>query len=393
MPEPSAFDRLRALLDGAAPPPGLAPIALHLGESRLALPHGVDLGPLADADGWTRYPPLGGTPELRAAYTGWLARRFGVTRALADGRVAVEPTAGTKHAVAAAVALAVARTGGAAPVVLPNPYYPTYRAATSSAGAEAVYYPADADVPAAVAKALADAGGHAAAVVLCDPANPGGTFLTPAELTAVAAHTAAAGALLIVDECYTDLSTGPLPPGFLSLVEHNEHSSFLVLHTLSKRSSMPGLRSGFAAGDPGTVAAFAAYNRACGVSMAGPVARVSAALWADEAHVARGRAALARAWDAADELLGGLPGYRRADAGFFLWLPVPDDAEAALALWREQALTVMPGRYLAAATGAGNPGAGHLRIALGHPEDTVRAALTRLATGLHGPTGRSTHVR
>ncbi|MEO3787440.1 aminotransferase class I/II-fold pyridoxal phosphate-dependent enzyme [Actinocorallia sp. B10E7] len=393
MPEPGAFDRLHGLLADAAPPPGLEPIHLHLGESRLAVPRDLDLGPLTDVDAWSRYPPLGGTPALRAAYTGWLERRFGVGRSLADGRIAVEPTAGTKHAVSAALALAVAKAGRDAAVVMPNPFYPTYRAATAAAGARSVFYPADGDPAAGVADAIAEAGGRVAAVIVCDPGNPRGDVAGPEALTEIAKHASAADALLIVDECYTDLATGELPEGYLSLVERNAAGTgrFLVLHTLSKRSAMPGLRSGFAAGDPVTTAEFAAHNRACGVSTAVPVAAVAAALWSDDAQVRRAREALARAWDLADEALAGLPGYRRAEAGFFLWLPVgADDEAAALRLWREQALTVMPGRYLAADAGGRNPGAGHLRIALVHQGPRLRTALARLASGLHG---RSVHVR
>jgi N-succinyldiaminopimelate aminotransferase len=385
MPQPrSAFDRMRRLLHGVSPPVELDPIQLHLGESRLA-PRDLDLTPLADLDGWTRYPPLGGTPELRAAYIGWLERRFGVRQGLADGRIAVEPTPGTKQAVATAIALAVARARGDGDpvVIMPNPCYPTYGAATEAAGARPVFYTiGDARDAAPVAAAVETAGGRAAAIIVCNPGNPQGEILSAGTLVDVAKQTAAAQALLIVDECYTDLSFGRTPPGHLSLVAEHlvDPGSFLVLHTLSKRSGTPGLRSGFAAGDPGTVAAYANYNRACGVSTPQPVSAVAAALWADDGHVAEVQAALARNWRLADTLLAGMPHYRRADAGFFLWLPVADDEETAVRLWRDHALSVMPGRYVASDGPDGlNPGAGHVRIALVHEEPRMRAALTRLS--------------
>ncbi|MEV4577789.1 aminotransferase class I/II-fold pyridoxal phosphate-dependent enzyme [Nonomuraea jabiensis] len=371
---PSAFDRLRALLAGIPAPAGVTPIPLHLGEARLVTPP-VDGRLLGDVTGWTRYPPLGGTPELRAAYTGWLERRFGarVGAAVREGSLAIEPSPGTKQAVAAAIALAAVRSAAPA-VVLPNPFYPTYHAAVRATGGRAIFYGHASEAAAAVA-----AQRDVAAVVVCSPGNPRGETHGPGTLRAISAAARAAGALLIVDECYIDLVHGASTGGFLTAGTASEAGRFLVLHSLSKRSGMPGLRSGFVIGDPGSVAAYANHNRTCGVSLAAPVCAVAARLWADDAHVARLRSAVSANWDVADELLGELAGYRRAEAGFFLWFPVPDDEEAARRLWRAEAVTAMPGRYLGAATGRGtNPGAGYLRIALVHAPDRTREALTRL---------------
>jgi aspartate/methionine/tyrosine aminotransferase len=373
-PAPSAFDRLRALLAGIPAPSGVTTIPLHLGEARLVTPP-VDGRLLGDVDGWTRYPPLGGTPELRAAYTGWLERRFGphLRAAVDEGSLAIEPTPGTKQAVTAAITLTVHSRAPA--VVLPNPFYPTYHAAVEAAGGRAILYGHAPEIPAAVA-----AHRGVAAVVVCSPGNPRGETHTPATVRAISAAARAAGTLLVVDECYIDLvHAASAQDGFLTSGTASETGRFLVLHTLSKRSGMPGLRSGFVIGDPVSVAAYANHNRTCGVSQAAPVCAVATRLWADDAHVAQLRSAVSANWDTADELLGDLPGYRRAEAGFFLWFPVPDDEEAAGRLWREEAVTVMPGRYLGTATDCGtNPGAGHLRIALVHPRDRTREALTRV---------------
>lgn len=387
---PSAFDRLRALLHDIPAPPELTVVPLQLGESRLELPD-LDVTGLADPAGWARYPQLGGTPELRAAYTGWLERRFGAGAALADGRLAVEPTPGSKQAVAAALTQAAGRSRDAGPpaVIMPNPCYPTYLAAAQAAGVRPVYYTIDdTDDASPIAAAVADAGGSAAAIVLCNPGNPRGEIISAGALRDVAKHAAAAGAVLLIDECYTDLALDTDPPGFLSLVADRtvEPGPFLVLHSLSKRSGAPGLRSGFVAGDPATVTRYARYNRTCGVPTPLPVCAAAAALWSDDTRVRQTRRALARNWAAADEIVGTLPGYRRPAAGFFLWLPVPDDEAAARRLWREQALVVMPGRYLAADGPDGvNPGAGHLRIALVHDGALTRQALRRLRDGLLGP--------
>ncbi|MDT9687041.1 aminotransferase class I/II-fold pyridoxal phosphate-dependent enzyme [Streptomyces sp. P9(2023)] len=398
----SAFARLRALQDGVPTPPGLTPVRLHLGESRLPS-SGIDDLALLATGGWSRYPPLGGTEELRAAYRDWLERRFGVREALARGTVAVEPTPGTKQAVALALARAVGRAGaagasgvsgeaggrvgggrGGCAVVMPNPFYPTYHAATLAAGARPVFYDPDRGA-AAVEEAVAAAGVPVAALIVCNPGNPRGDLLSEAFLRDAAAAARAADALFVVDECYTDLSFGRTPTGYLALVERSEAANgrFLVLHTLSKRSGAPGLRSGFAAGDAETVADYAYHNRVCGVSTPLPVCSIAARLWRDDEHVELTRQALARNWELADEILADVPHYRRAEAGFFLWLPVDDDEATALRLWRDHALSVMPGRYFGAVGHDGvNPGAGHVRIALVHEEPLMREALLRLRDGM-----------
>lgn len=394
-PARGAFDQLRELLGGISPPRRMMTIELQLGESRLSQGP-IQAAALADVGGWTRYPRLGGTTELRTAYGQWLGRRFGVQAGLAAGRIAIEPTPGTKQAVAVAIALAVAAARGDSQpaVVLPNPFYPTYLAATEAAGARAVFYPAsDAMDASVIAAKVAAAGGRPAAIVICNPGNPQGEVLPAPILGNLARIVAAAGAVFIVDECYTDLTHGLAAPGYLAVAEDNigRAGRYLVLHSLSKRSGAPGLRSGFAAGDPATVAAYARYNRDCGVSAALPVNEAAAALWADDAHVARARVLLARNWDLADSLLGDAPQYRRPAAGFFLWLPVSDDEAVTRTLWQRHGLRVMPGRYLGAETADGpNPGAGHLRIALVHEESLMREALIRLRDALPSIMARQT---
>ncbi|WKU04448.1 aminotransferase class I/II-fold pyridoxal phosphate-dependent enzyme [Micromonospora sp. HUAS LYJ1] len=378
----NAFDRLRDLLRDVAAPVGLDPIRLHLGESRLVAPP-IDTAVLAGLDGWSRYPELGGPVALRKAYQSWLGRRFGIPPPTMASRapLAVEPTPGSKQALAVLIAQAVGRATAAGvtdPVVVsPNPGYPTYLAATLAARARPVLYAGD-----DLTSCLAAETGRVAAVIVCHPGNPRGETRNRDQLQQLADLAWKAGAALVVDECYIDLWLGTAPPGFLSVAVHPS-LEFVVVHTLSKRSGAPGLRSGFVVGHPTTVAAYAEYNRTCGVPLPRPVCEAAAALWADDAHVARARAALARNWDRADVLLKDVPGYRRAEAGFFLWLPVADDTETARRLWGNHALTVMPGRFLAAddSTG-GNPGVGHLRIALVHDESRTEAALARLREGL-----------
>jgi N-succinyldiaminopimelate aminotransferase len=381
-PADSAFDKLRKLLDGVQAPPGMLAIDLELGELRLPAGN-AGVFALADAEGWRQYPRAGGTEELRLAYGQWLVRRFDVQAGLSSGRIAIEPTPGTKQAVSSAISLAVLCAGSTSrpAAILPNPFYPTYRAATAAVGGRAVYYSTGEGQDAApIAAAVEAAGGRAAAVVVCNPSSPQGHVLSAEYLRDASRVAAAAGAVLIVDECYIDLVFVPTAVGYLSVVEEVGYSApYVVLHTLSKRSGAPGLRSGFMAGDPGTVTAYSQYNRSCGVSAARPINAAATALWSDDAHVAHIRQLLNRNWDLADSLLRCMTQYRRASAGFFLWLPVADDESGAVTLWRDYGLRVMPGRYLGTdIEGCPNPGVGHLRVALVHEEEWMREALTRL---------------
>ncbi|BCS45882.1 MULTISPECIES: aminotransferase class I/II-fold pyridoxal phosphate-dependent enzyme [Pseudomonas syringae group genomosp. 2] len=386
----NAFVRLQGLLDDLPPAPGLPVIALHLGESRLGDPISL-LEPLSELCDWTRYPPLTATTQLREAYSHWLQRRFGIAASLGNS-IAIEPTPGTKQAVATCIALAVTRArarGVATPVVvLPNPFYPTYVAATDAAGARALFYDlSNGQLEANLAVQLALAGDSVAALVLCNPGNPLGKILAADTLAAISRQAHLAQASLLVDECYTDLVWHSAPPGYLSLVEAGTVAPcpFVVLHSLSKRSAAPGLRSGFIAGDPQSVADYANFNRSCGVSLAWPTCAASAALWQDDAHVQKQTQALKRNWDMADNCLAQVPGYQRAEAGFFLWLPVADGEDAARRLWTKQGLRVMPGRYLCHAESNGsNPGNGFVRLALVHQQSIMSEALLRLRAELTG---------
>lgn len=381
----SAFVRLADLLRDAPPPRGVQVLDLHLGEPRFecARPWLASLG---GDPGWQSYPPLGGTPRLRQAYDAWLDRHFGVGPMIAEGRMATEPTPGTKQAVATLIDLAVRRqrerSGRSPVVVLPNPFYPTYVQAARHAAADISWYEAMAsDLPARVAAAAASAEGGLSAIVLCHPASPRGDCLDAGALTAIL-HTARAYDVpLLVDECYVDIHDGTPPAGMLKVLRERRFSAdgLVVLHTLSKRSCAGGLRCGQLAGDPAWVARYAEFNRGCGVSPSWPACEAAAALWTDESHVESLREQVQCNWDVADELLSGLPGYRRSATGFFLWLPVADDRRAARELWSGHGVRTMPGTFLGAADAAGrNPGSGYLRAALVHPPDVMREALTRL---------------
>lgn len=381
----SAFVRLCELLRDEHPPHGVLAIDLHLGEPRFDCSRSW-LSSLGAEHGWSSYPPLGGTARLRQAYGAWLGRHFGVAAMLADGRLSTEPTPGSKQAIAALVDLVVRhrreRSGVKPVVVLPNPFYPTFVQAACHAGADIAWY--DATGPALagrVAAAAANAGARLAAIVLCHPASPSGDCLDAASLAALHGTARCHDVPLLVDECYIDVHDGTPPGGMLQAMREASHEAdgLVVFHTLSKRSCAGGLRCGQVSGDPAWIARYAEFNRGCGVSPSWPICEAAAALWEDESHVLGLRHQVQRNWDIADDLLGGLPGYRRAVAGFFLWLPVEDDLRAARLLWSQCGLRVMPGTFLGMEDAAGrNPGARHVRVALVHPPALMHEALMRL---------------
>lgn len=385
----SAFLRLAGLLSDISSPTGVEPRRLDLGEVSF-----VSLGDVPGlagvlAEGWERYPRLGGHEDTVASYRAWLGRRFEMVGG--GDAVAVEPTPGSKSAVATLVTQAIQRwrdkaAGAGQPrVLVPDPGYPTYHAAVDAAGARVAALSEGMSVADAV-RASATAEGAVAAVVITHPAAPSGRAYSVQELNEAAAVSRSAGAALIVDECYIDLWLESRPAGALEAID--DVDGVVALHTLSKRSAAAGLRSGFVAGCPRLVEEYARWNRGCGVSGAAPVQEASAILWGDDEHTEAVRRALARNWEVADRHLGGIPGYRRADSGIFVTLPVEDDLQMARRLWASDAVRVMPGQFLSM---TGNPPTRPwVRLSLGSDEHVLSPALEVVRMAAHADAmGRS----
>jgi aspartate/methionine/tyrosine aminotransferase len=289
--------------------------------------------------------------------------------------------------------------GGERPVVLmPNPFYQVYAAAALSVGAEPVYVPATAETGFLpdYAALPPDVLNRTALAYLCSPANPQGsvapaTYL--ADLIRLAEHH---GFTLLSDECYSEIWRTAPPPGALEVAGAMgaDPESVAVFHSLSKRSNLAGLRSGFVAGGPRAIARFRQLRSYGGAPVPLPNQRVSAAAWSDETHVAENRALYQEKFRIADQVFAGMQGYQGPEGGFFLWLPVTDGEQAALRLWRQAGVRVLPGAYLGRDAGQfhggqfhggqGNPGAGYIRVAMVAPKDDMRRGLIRLRDCLYG---------
>ena len=382
------FDRLRSLLGDSEPPAGIEPILLSLGEPQHAPPPVLAQAIAEAGSGWSRYPPMRGTRDVRAAVAGWLDRRYGLPAGMIDPETMIVPVSGTREALFMIALAAVPGEGDdRKPLVLmPNPFYQVYLGAAVMAGADPVPVPAGRedgflpDYPALPGETLA----RTAMAYYCSPANPQGAAASLDTMKALVELARAHDFLLVFDECYSELYYGAAPAGALEACAALGGSlrNVIVMNSLSKRSSAPGLRSGFAAGDPDAIRRFARLRDYGGAPPPLPSLAAAAALWRDENHVAANRALYAAKFDAAGEILGDRYGYYAPEGGFYLWLDVGDGEDAARRLWRDAGVRVVPGEYLSREANGRNPGAGYIRLALVHDIDTTREALSRMTAVL-----------
>jgi succinyldiaminopimelate transaminase len=379
------FEALRTLLNPVTPVVNDPPILMSLGEPQHQPPALLAETLAAHADEWNKYPPMQGTPELRAAIVAWLTRRYH----LADGALSpdrhVLTLAGTKEGLYLLSGLVVPRRkGGRRPVVLvPNPYYLVYNGAATMAGADAVFLDATREngfMPdlAAIPRDVLE---RTALFYLCSPANPQGTVASLDYLKQAILLARRYDFVLAVDECYAEIYHRLPPPGALEACAAlgDGYDRVVVFHSLSKRSSAAGLRSGFVAGDPELIGQFRHLRDYGGCQVPLPIQAAAAALWSDEAHVADNRARYRRKFDIAEAAIGGRFGFYRPEGGFFLWLEVGDGEAATLRLWRDAAIRVLPGGYTARASeGRDNPGRRYIRLAIVHDEATLETAFARI---------------
>jgi N-succinyldiaminopimelate aminotransferase len=379
-----AFPRLRTLLDAHAP--GGEAIQMTIGEPRHPMPDFV--GPLiaANLDGFGQYPVNEGAPDLLAAITAWVQRRYGV-RLGPDRVMALN---GTREGLFnACVALCPETKNGKQPIVLmPNPFYQVYAVAALTVGAEPVYVNATAatgHLPdfAGLDPALLD---RTAVVYICSPANPQGAVASREYWRTLLTLAEKHDFRVLADECYSEIWRVAPPVGVLEVAAEMgvDPERVCAFHSLSKRSNLPGLRSGFVAGGPQSIQRMIKLRTFAGAPLPMPLQKVAAAAWGDEAHVVASLAMYHEKFRIADQIFGGMQGYAPPDGGFFLWLPVDDGEAATVRLWTQTGVKVLPGAYLSRDTATGNPGTGYIRVALVAPKEEMQRGLERLRDCLYG---------
>ena len=388
---PSSFDRLAQLLQGIQPTFAVngAPVMMTVGEPQEIPPAFITDILASHARDFGRYPPISGTPSFRAACAGWLGRRFGLPASAIDADKQILPLNGSREGLfhALFVLAPESKAGGRPVVLIPNPFYGVYPAAAIAAGCEPYYVPSRAEtgflpdfanVPEAALK-------RTVAAFFCSPSNPESACAATADWQRLFKLSDQYDFTVLADECYAEIYDRDAPVGGLS-VRYDMSGGFerlLSFHSLSKRSNVPGLRSGFMVGPPAVMAKMRAFRNLAGPQVPIPVMAASEAAWNDDRHVEENRAAYRRRFDIAEGILGAHRGFKRPQGAFYLWLDVGDGVTFAAELWRKTGVRVMPGAFMGCDTipgdSASNPGKPYVRVALVHDLLTIKAALEKVA--------------
>jgi N-succinyldiaminopimelate aminotransferase len=367
---PYPFERLRVLLAGAKPPADLKHISLSIGEPRHEPPRFVLDALTSNLAGYGSYPSTAGVPQLRAAAAAWLTRRFQLPPGSVDPETMLIPVSGTREGLFA-FAQAIVDAARDPLVVMPNPFYQIYEGAAFLAGAQPyflgndranAYLPSLDEVPSEVWR-------RCQLLFLCSPGNPTGAVAGIEYLRRAIALADRYDFVIASDECYSEiyLDEAHPPPGLLQAAVASGHNGFercVVFHSLSKRSSVPGLRSGFVAGDARLIQSFLQYRTYHGCALPLPTQFASIAAWNDDEHVVENRRLYREKFAKVLPVLREVLEVEAPEASFYLWPKVPDDERFARQLFERQHVTVLPGSYIARDTPQGNPGRGRVRISL-----------------------------
>lgn len=379
----STWPRLRALL--AVPTRAQTPINMTIGEPKHPAPDFLADIVGKSIAGFGKYPDNNGIAPLLTAITGYLRRRYGLDLPTEQILTLNGTREGLYHAVMALCP--ETKAGGAPHVLIPNPFYPVYGVAAASVGALPVYVPATAATGYLpdFASLPVDVLQRTAIAYICSPSNPQGAVADRAYWRALIALAEQFDFQIFADECYAEIYRQTPPPGALEVAAEMgaDPERVVIFHSLSKRSNLPGLRSGFCAGGPASIARLRQLRAFAGAPLPEPLQEVAAAAWDDEAHVVANRALYAEKYAFADQLFGDLPGFTPPQAGFFLWLPVPDGEAAALQLWQETGVRVLPGAYLGRESADQNPGGGYIRVAMVAPKEEMQRGLTLIRDCLY----------
>ena len=383
LPE-ATWPRLRGLLDHRTP--GGEVINMTIGEPQHAFPDFVRDVLTANMAGFRKYPNNNGTADLLDAICSWLTHRYGVA-VDHDNLLTLN---GTREGLFnAAIALSPETKNGQQPVVLsPNPFYPAYSAAANTVGAEAIFVPAT------------DETGHlpdysampedvlqrTTLAYICSPANPQGAVADEAYWTKLITLAEKYDFKIFSDECYSEIYRNQAPMGALEAAQKLgcDPDRVMIFHSLSKRSNLAGLRSGFCAGGQESIRRMRQLRAYAGSPLPEPLQAVATAAWRDEAHVEENRGLYQQKYTVADQIMGDVPGYMSPEAGFFLWLPVDNGEAAAVKLWEQTGVRTLPGAYLARDFNGVNPADKFLRVAMVAPTQEMQRGLTIIRDCLYG---------
>ena len=382
---PYPFERLRGLTAGIVPSPAHAPISLGIGEPRHATPALIEAAFTSAMKSLSHYPATVGEPRLREAIAGWVQRRYGVA---IDPATQVLPVNGSREALFALAQTVVDPTRPGATVVCPNPFYQIYEGAALLAGAQTAFANSDParNFAADWAQVDADTWARTQLLYVCSPGNPTGAVMPLEEWRALFELSDRHGFVIASDECYSEIYfRDDAPLGGLQAAQalgRNDLRRLVVFTSLSKRSNVPGMRSGFVAGDAAVLKAFLLYRTYHGSAMSGVVQAASIAAWNDEAHVVANRELYRRKFAEVTPLLRDVLAVKLPDAGFYLWAGVPggDDIAFALGLLAQYNVAVLPGSLLARDAHGSNPGRGRIRMALVAGVDECVEAAERIVS-------------
>ena len=379
---PYPFERLRALTRDIVASPAHAPISLGIGEPRHPTPGFIKEALAGALDGLARYPATAGEPALRAACAAWVQRRYGVAL---DPATQLLPVNGSREALFALAQSIVDPTRPGATVVCPNPFYQIYEGAALLAGARVAYANSDAARNFAVdwSQVGDDVWARTQLLYVCSPGNPAGAVMPLEEWQRLFELSDRHGFVIASDECYSEIWFGDAAPlGSLdaaSRLGRDDLRNLVMFTSLSKRSNVPGLRSGFVAGDARVLKDFLLYRTYHGSAMGPAVQRASIAAWGDEAHVEANRALYRAKFAQVTPLLAQVLDVALPDAGFYLWARTPiDDVAYARGLLAQYNVAVLPGSLLAREAHGSNPGANRIRLALVAGVDECLEAARRI---------------
>lgn len=379
------FEKLKALLAASQPPAGISQIALHIGEPKHATPAFIKQALADSLGGLAQYPATLGEPALRNAIADWLRKRYALKNI--DASTQVLPVNGSREALFAFAQTIVDRTKINPVVVMPNPFYQIYEGATILAGAEPQYLNALAENHFAPDFEQLNAGiwQRTQLIYVCSPDNPTGRVMTLDDWKKLFALSDKYGFAIASDECYSEIyfNENEAPLGALQAAQQlgrDDYKNLVVFSSLSKRSNVPGLRSGFVAGNAGILKKFLLYRTYHGGAMSPPTQAASIAAWKDEAHVVENRRLYREKFTEAKSILDKVTEVSLPNAGFYFWLKTPiDDAEFTRTLFERTHVNVLPGSYLAREAHGKNPGHNRVRIALVANPAECREGIQRLA--------------